>query len=450
MIENIKLENEITAILNQSVEEEFPQISMVLHTPNEDITIDYLTSLDVERDFEKSLADIIYSSFIMQLGDYANRLYKNRSRLEATLCIKRKNKQNCVRYKALILNVDKNITSSKLQSLGADKLNNINVVEVKLQLIPIELILLKKVEHEGIYSNVTRDEVIKKSMLYELSKVKLYNEYFKLNYYIYESDFKDKLETVLIPTGTKIGKIPLYVQEHYGLYNFSANAYFKLDNDINKNLYIWVYPTVDFKRVEKERNICMVYNTIRTGLSMTEKSYYKNNGQLKLVTDTSEISGDNYNNLFNIGKGIEYQKVSDNLQGFKYDIDNNKDISLPNKRVMINNVNDGMDFTRNIGLTDNVGNVNSLLTYNKIAYIQTVIYNFSGLWGEDPANELIYPGMPIYYIYNTKNNGINKIMRLPGTIMKQYISFQILKKTMSTVLLLGVKKPILALEEENG
>jgi len=63
---------------------------------------------------------------------------------------------------------------------------------------------------------------------------------------------------------------------------------------------------------------------------------------------------------------------------------------------------------------------------------------------------LIYPGMPVSYIYNTKQNGLNKIMKLPGTIMKQHITFQIQKKTMSTVLLLGIKKPLLVMEEENG
>ena len=450
MVQNINLENEISDILNKSIEEEFPTITLTIHTPDEDITIDHLVSLDVERDFEKSLADIIYADFMIPLGDYANKYYKNRSNLEATICIKRNYKQNCIRHKALILNVDKSVSDSKLQSLGIDGLNDINIVEVKLQLIPIELILIKKLEHEGIYGNITREDVVKKSMLYGLSKAKLYNEYFKLHYNIYESDFKDKLESAIIPTGTKVAKIPIHIQENYGLYNYSANVYFKLDNDINKNLYLWVYPVVDFERVNKEQNICMIYNTVRTGLSASEKSYYKDNGQLKIVTDTSEVSGDNYNNLFNIGKGVEYQKLTDNLQSFKHDINNDEDISKPNEKVLINTSNNGMDFTKNIGLTDNVGQVDSLLTYNKTAYIQTVFYNFSGLWGEDIDKELIYPGMPVSYIYNTKQNGLNKIMKLPGTIMKQHITFQILKKTMSTVLLLGIKKPLLVMEEENG
>ena len=443
MINNINLENEINNILSNSVEEEFPAISATLHTPKDDYVIDYIVTLDIERDFESALTDIVFLDCIIPMGDYINEFYKFKSKLEITLCFKRGHKQNCNRYKALILNVDKNINSSKIQSLDTSDLNNINVIELKLQLIPIELILIKKLEHEGIYHNIKRDEVVKQSMLYEFSKVKIYGNYLNLNYNIVESDIPDKLETVILPTGTKVAKIPHYVQDKYGLYNFNVNSYFRLDNDIDKNMYIWVYPTVDFNRVNKEQNIGYIYNTVKTGISATEQSYYLDNHQLKLITDTSEITGDDYNSLFNSGKGVEYQKTTDNIQTFNYDIDNKKDNYGLNKKVLTVFDKDGMDNTTNIGLTDNERQVNCLLNMNKIAYVQVVIYNFTGLYGSDPLEELIYPGMPFYYIYNKQKDKLNKTMKLPGIITKQHITFQILQKTMSSVILLGVKKPLM-------
>ena len=448
MINNIKLENEIQQVLNSSVQEEFPTFSVILHTPDSDTNIKHLTNIDVERDFEKALTDIIFLEFLVQIGDYAEDIYKNRNTLEVSLCIKRGLKQNCTRYKALILNVDKNIADSKIQSLNKDDLNKTNLVELKVQLIPLELMIIKKIEHEGIYGNANIESILKYTLNYELSKLKLHGEYFNLNYNIYPPLIKDKLESVIIPTGTKMAKIPSYLQEHYGVYNFDANIYFRVDNDIKKNFFYWVYPIVDFDRVNKDQNIGIIYNTARQGISSSEASYYKKHHQLKLVTDETQVAGDNYNNLFNNGKGFEFQSVSNNLKSFSYDVSTDIDnYSVNNKLLMVND-GDGMDNTINIGLTDNINRVTSVLNHNKLAHVQTTVYNFSGLWGSNPLEELIYPGMPFYYIYNNNKNGLNTAKKLPGTLLKQHISFDITKQTMMSVLWLGVKKPLLVAENK--
>ena len=49
--------------------------------------------------------------------------------------------------------------------------------------------------------------------------------------------------------------------------------------------------------------------------------------------------------------------------------------------------------------------------------------------------------MPFYYIYNAEDNGLNKTMKLPGTIIEQNIHYDIKQKTMSSSILLGVLKP---------
>ena len=444
MVSNINLENEINNVLSKSIIEEFPEIKAMIHTDEIDEEINYITMLDIERDFSQNLTDIVIISFLIPLGDYIDKIYKYKDKLEISLCFKRNLKQHCKRYRALILNIDKNISNSKIQSLNKDDLNKINLIEIKAQLIPMELLLIKKITHEGIYSNIRRDDIIKQSILYELSKIKIYGKYLNLNYNIYPSDYNDKIDNVIIPTGTKIGKIPYFIQKEYGVYNNGINIYFRLDK--NENLYFWVYPLTDFNRVNKSKNIGIIYNTVRTGLSASELSYFNDNGQIKLVTDNAQISGDDYNNLFNKGKGIEYMSVTDNIKSYKYDLNNKLDKYDLNKEIYSIRNNDETDFTKNIGLTDNIALINSELNKDKVGYVQVVIYNFSGLWGGDPIDELIYPGMPFYYIYNKKDNGINKLIKLPGSIVKQHITFQILNKTMSSVLLLNVKKPLLIKE----
>ena len=447
MINKIPLEQEIENILHKSVEEEFPEIKLILHTPEKDIEVKYLITLDVIRNFDTAVTDIIIADFLLPMGDYIEHLYKNRSRLEATISIKRGYKVNSIRHKALILNVDKDIVNSKIKSLDIENLNKVNLIDVKLQLIPIELMLLKKLMHEGIYHNLTSLEVAKYSIAYELSKVKLYGSFFKLNMYAYDSEYKVKQPSIIIPTGTKLAKIPLYLQNNYGLYNYAPNIYFQLDSDLNKNLYIWIYPTVDLNRVYKEDKICMVYNTVKKGFDESEKSYYLSGNQLKLVTSKIEISGDNYNELFDKGKGLEFEPVIENITGYNYDINKDIDNNPTNLDLYVVEDKDGMDISTNIGLVNNLASVNALLTAKKIAVLQTTIYNFTGLWGEDPSKQLLYPGMPTFYIYNTKKNNINKTVKLPGTLMRQHIVFQIQKKTTSSTFMLGVEKPLLA--EEN-
>jgi len=441
MVNKINLEQEIEKITDNSVEEIFPTISCIIHNEKDDINIDQLLHVDVVRDFQKALTDTITLEFLLPLGTYVNELHKHKNKLEASLCFKKNFKQSCRRYKAIILNADKAAVSSKMQSVGTDELNKTNFVNTQIQLIPIELITLKKLKHEGIYRNVTPLEVVKYSILYELSKLKLYGTPFKLNLNIYKPEYHNKYENIIIPTGTKIGKIPNFIQHKYGYYNFDSNLYIQLDNNIKKNMFIWLYPTIDFDRVKKDQNIGMLYNTVKKGTNSNEKSYWLNNHQLKLVTDDVKITGDNNNELLNKGKGISFQSVTKNLKDINYDFKNDKDDYSVDENVLTTIDDDGMDDTTYVGLTDNTNLLTSAINNNRVAYIQTVIYNFTGLWEKEPLDQLIYPGMPFYYIYNSTIDGINKIMKLPGTILQQHINYNIKQKTMSSALLLGVKKP---------
>lgn len=441
MIGGTSLEKEIDVILNESYEETFPAVSVTVHTNDEDLQVSQLLTIDIKRDFKNALTDIITLEFLLPLGDYVHIIHSNKNRLEATLCMEKYYKQNCRRYKAIVLNADSNSTNSKMNAVDQDDLNKTNFVTVTLQLVPVELMLLKKLKHEGIYRNSTAYDVLLQSIIYEVAKLKLYGTFFNINLNAYKSEFTTKYENIIIPRGTKLGKILTLLQEKYGYYSFSGNAYFQLDNEIKKNLYLWIYPTVDFERVTKDSNIGMLYNTIKKGSSTSEKSYWKKNHQLKLVTDTVKIHGGNHNSLFDKGKGLSFQKATDNLSSYNYDINKDEDNYTTNKDIMVIKDNDGMDNTTDAGILDNIHKLNSALNVNKLSYIETTIYNFTGLWDNGPLEQLIYPGMPFYYIYSAEKNGLSKTMKLPGTIIEQNIHFDIKQKTMSSSLLLGVMKP---------
>ena len=441
MISKISLEKEIDNILHESEEEIFPTISLTVHTEDLDLPIDQLLTIDIKRDFKNALTDIITTEFLLPLGDYVHIIHKNKNKLEATLCLEKYYKQKCRRYKAIVLNVDSNSTNSKMNSVSQEDLNKTNFVTVTLQLVPVELMLLKKLKHEGIYRNITAYDTLLQSIIYEIAKLKLYGTFFNINLNAYKSEFTTKYENIIIPRGTKLGKIPTLLQEKYGYYSFSGNIYFQLDNEIKKNLYLWIYPTVDFERVKKDANIGMLYNTTKKGSSTSEKSHWKKNHQLKLVTDTVKIHGSDHNTLFDKGKGLSFQSATDNLTSYHYDIKKDEDNYTTNKDILVTQDEDGMDNTTDAGILDNVHKLNSALNVNKLSYIETTLYNFTGLWENEPLEQLIYPGMPFYYIYNAEHNGLNKTMKLPGTIIEQNIHYGIKQKTMSSSILLGVLKP---------
>ena len=441
MISKISLEKEIDKISEESEEELFPNVSVTVHTESEDLKVTQLLTVDVKRDFKRALTDIITLEFLLPLGDYVHIIHKNKNKIEATLCLEKLYKQKCRRYKAIVLNADNNSTNSKMNSVGQDDLNKTNFVTVTLQLVPVELMLLKKLKHEGIYRNITAYDVLLHSIVYEIAKLKLYGTFFNINLNAYKSEFTTKYENIIIPKGTKLGKIPTLLQEKYGYYNFSGNTYFQLDNEIKKNLYLWIYPTVDFERVVKDTNIGMLYNTTKKGSGSSEKSYWKKNHQLKLVTDKVKIHGGNHNELFDKGKGLSFQRATDNLSSYHYDIKKDEDNYKTNKDILVIDDGDGMDNTTDVGILDNVHKLNSALNVNKLAYIETTIYNFTGLWEKEPLEQLIYPGMPFYYIYSAEKDGLSKTMKLPGTIIEQNIHYDIKQKTMSSSILLGVKKP---------
>ena len=441
MVDNIALEKEITKILDESTEEQFPTITATIHTQSEDLKIDHITSVDVKRDFKNALTDIITLEFLLPLGDYVHIIHKNKNKLETTLCLEKYYKQKCRRYKSLVLNVDSNSTNSKMNNASQDDLNKTNFVTVTLQLVPVELMLLKKLTHEGIYRNITAFDALLHSIVYEVAKLKLYGSFFNINLNAYKSEYTTKYENIIIPRETKLGKIPILLQNNYGYYNFSGNAYFQLDNEIKKNLYVWIYPTVDFERVTKDANIGMLYNTVKKGSSTNEKSYWKKNHQLKLVTDTVKIHGANHNALFDKGKGLSFQRATDNISSYNYDIKKDIDDYDTDKDILVVKDDDGMDNTTDAGILDNIPRLNSALGLHKLSYIETTLYNFTGLWENEPLKQLIYPGMPFYYIYSAEKDGLSKTLKLPGTLIEQNIHYNVKQKTMTSSILLGVKKP---------
>lgn len=374
--------------------------------PNKEYEILKVVEIDIVRDYINNFADEVSITIPIPKGFYNNEIIRYKDNVEFELIrtptaeldtIAVEDKILVLRYKAIVIDTKNDIVSSKKLTSDDPKSDDLSDLENKtFQLIDKTVSALRKFETGGIYRNSIPGKAVHYSLTHAISKLNVSSKFKVLGVDMVTSDNTTPYKHVIIPHGTKLFNVPQYVQNNWGgIYNTSIGNY--LQNNI---WYIW--PQYNTKRYGLEEKVLRVYNLPSSLFPNVERTYRINNKEVIILsTGESEFKDLSYSEKLNLGNGFRFTKGDNIMSGFDTvnKTDNNKYITNRNE----NNVEVKLDEWNDDSyapvspnrITNNLMRETSRISKRNGSYVKVV-------W-ESSNQELIYPGMPVKYIYILNN-----------------------------------------------
>jgi len=439
----IDLDKEVSTILSNTNVYEHPKISITLHTPNEDLVITHVVSVDINMDYNKNITDDINVEFIISLGDYRDVVLKNRDLLEVTIefdygnnVVKYGNgKMNSFgnrfikkKYRFILLDTDNKFNTSALAKMSKDDLDKIDMINITGQCVDPVVVGLKQFIISGSYLGHTVEEVTKGLLANYLNKLSIGGLNFKYIINMAKPDNERVYDHIVIKSDTKLINLPTYLQTNdCGVYNGGINLY--IDRMSDNELIINIYPVYDYTKFDDNKNSrLIIYDAPNINMSVHDGTFYLDNKDsldYKIVTTGMEFIDKGSNDIISVGSGlfnvdpyecINYKNKGYNEEDMLYNTEAllTKEIMDENKTKIVNFINTDIDdnlYKYRSGVLQN----NTILAQVSLGKVDIRIFK---------------PGMTILYVYN-KNN---KIIERRGVLQNVSTSFNIVKKTSTSIL----------------
>lgn len=397
----------------------------LLHTEKEDLPVFKIDVIDIVRDYVNNIGELVQVEFKMPLGEYITRLYPFRSNLEFT--IKRilltdsattkleDSRILTTRFKAVFLaDENPNYTGTDVERMDIDSLNNMDVVQVRMQLLNRSLEVIRVRQTQGIFRQVKMKQLIHNLVAGESLKVQIDGKPAIDAINIVEPDNSETRRQVIIPSATGVTSIPSLLQEKMGgVYNSGIGNFLQ---SYAKKLTWFIYPTTNTKRFDSAKDDKVIFYALPEGrFQALDRTYQKDASILKvLVTgqrkykDAADVDYMNQGSGFRMADARAFMKRSVEITP-----DGPKALrSNLNTEVVAEERKDGLNYARIVTPSSNPFKEFSKVNARNVARVDIVWEN------SDP--ELIYPGMPCKYIYLDEN----KTVELAGTVVFAHTTVQ--------------------------
>ena len=396
------------------------RISGILHTEDEDIDIVKIIEIDNCRDYVNNIGDVVFISFIMPLGDYAQRFYPYRANLELTIVreleeevgnsIKSNQPILKEKYKAIFLpDVNMNIRANELESKDRFSLNLQDIVTVKLQLMNRSLEPLRIKTVGGTYQGYNQYTLIRTLLGGESLKVLVEGKKSIDGIDVVAPDNVKIRPDTLIPHGTLITSIPTFLQEKVGgVYNAGIGTYLQSYND---KLIWFVYPLFRTNRFDSNVPKVVFYATPGHRYGGVERTYrVEDTITYVSVTGNKTYVDSGETDLMNAGSGFKM-------------IDASKVMSQPVSITPTGPVGDATVLNYSAGGEKRSDGLNYHPTSGREASVNPYIQStailqrqnaYIYLTWENSNPSLLYPGMPCKYVYLDK---YDRVKHVTGTIL---------------------------------
>ena len=367
----------------------------IVHTDTEDLYPKHIESVDIVSNYNTELTDFIIIKFMIGMGDVYHEIWKKKDNLEVTVKYKSVGKYVENRYKAVILNKRESIENPVHSKLSRDSLNRVEAFRLELQCIHRYYEILRTVPVWGMYRDIDVHDLLLAELGKTLKKIKTSDVIgSSLNINLVKPDNDIKFRNIVIPPDTNFLDLPTFMQEEgYGVYNGAIGTYIQ-NFGVNNKPYLFIYPLYKAALFDKAKKKLIIYKTNTAKYDNTKCSHTTDGDIVKLIAG-SQSTIVNSAELKQIDTGIAVtagnplQLVSRNVVTSDTGIFKSVDSGITGHNMYKNK--DGIIKNNYVGMTANLFKERSNVIRNSYALCQ-IRWNF-------PDMSLIYPGMPVRYIY---------------------------------------------------
>ena len=367
----------------------------IVHTDTEDLYPKHIESVDTVSNYNTELTDFIIIKFMIGMGDVYHEIWKKKDNLEVTVKYKSVGKYVENRYKAVILNKRESIENPVHSKLSRDSLNRVEAFRLELQCIHRYYEILRTVPVWGMYRDIDVHDLLLAELGKTLKKIKTSDVVgSSLNINLVKPDNDIKFRNIVIPPDTNFLDLPTFMQEEgYGVYNGAIGTYIQ-NFGANNKPYLFIYPLYKAALFDKAKKKLIIYKINTAKYDNTKCSHTTDGDIVKLIAG-SQSTIVNSAELKQIDTGIAVtagnplQLVSRNVVTSDTGIFKSVDSGITGHNMYKNK--DGIIKNNYVGMTANLFKERSNVIRNSYALCQ-IRWNF-------PDMSLIYPGMPVRYIY---------------------------------------------------
>lgn len=423
-LDDTALDDEISGILKGPPTPVFADWTLMLITPDGDEVFPVkLLSIDINRDYLNNYADLTIVDAVFPLGVFQNFLLKNREDLKAELVRFPKAWREEVTeplpspddegpivymYRAVLLE-EKDFTEvvAGVNNQTQAEMDLRDVIRIEIQLLHPALEEIQKMEIGGIY----RDEVpllVSRYILTHLSdQLELPEEERIWGVDMVEPDNEEEYEHVILPQGTKPWDAPRLIQRDWGgCYNTGIGCYLQ-----DHLWYLW--PQFNTKRFDITEKTLTVFNIPPWRYRQVEKTWRLTDRQLIILATGDKDHIDNaHHTQLNEGSGERFTHGDRITAGFGETHDNR--FTMERKKNNSEYVAVEKEGYLMVGVSDHNVSNNSFAHVSQFAPRKGT---FVHLTWEYSRHELIYPGMPLKYVFL---DNVDELIELEGVVVSAH------------------------------
>lgn len=358
-----------------------------------------LVSIDGTRQYDSNYADETIVRMVLLSSDYQNKIIPNKDNLlfslfkeptaEASADIVLDKPRKVRTYRAILIDAKKDtLSGSDGNNVSDDPVESLMDCEVQLVDLSVEQLRMKSIG--GIYRDMTTSDVVQGVLSAAAGSLSLDEESSLNGVTLVPGNNIEIRDHTIIPYGTPLMKVPDHIQNNCGgIYGSGIRHY--IQNDL-----WYVYPRYNTKRFDETSKTLTIANLPENRLPQMERTYFTS-GDMVLVVATGNTKEINVSEglQLNEGNGIRYINARQMIEGF-HTVTGNKAVANRNdniSEITIGKRSTGLNQAplSDVRITDNPYRESSKLA-------PRIGTNLQIEW-ENADPDLIYPGMPVRYLY---------------------------------------------------
>lgn len=295
--------NELRTLLKTTPDTEHTT-QVIIHTQDDQYTVPIIEALDYSHDYRLNNSVYTHLSVLIPPSEWVKNFYPKSNNLEITLTIDFNENKSVRTYKAIVLEESKiNPDAADTDLLDNTTLDTVGFIRVHFQLIALNVEILRAYNVSGSYKNQTVDAVITSLLNDAGNKVKVRSKKVLEKITSRPSDNKRQYKHITIPPTKILGLTKLLQSENKpGIYNAGEGFYI----DMIEGLYqAFIYPLYNFNNpIQYSQHLTVIIDP-KTKASLFEKTYYIEEGEIKIMVSTDAVSrNDKEAGFVNNGSGF--------------------------------------------------------------------------------------------------------------------------------------------------